>query len=137
MVVARSRRSARPGSHLAIASLVLGVLLIAIVCPPRPWVAAFCLITSMICFALYAVDKRRARSGGWRVSERTLLFWGLIGGWPGAILAQHLLRHKTRKAQFRRVFRITVAVNVALYVAFTIPVSGRFLMDAFTEFSTR
>jgi len=61
----------------------------------------------------YAVDKRAARLGRRRVPERTLLVLGLLGGWPAAQVARHVLRHKTRKASFRRAHRATVVVNVA------------------------
>lgn len=42
--------------------------------------------------------------------------WGLAGGWPGALVAQELLRHKTRKREFRVVFRATVVLNCAGFV---------------------
>jgi uncharacterized membrane protein YsdA (DUF1294 family) len=64
----------------------------------------------------YALDKRAARRGVRRVSERTLLTLGLAGGWPGAILAQRRLRHKTRKRSFQSSFRLTVALNAAIVV---------------------
>ncbi|HEY0925346.1 DUF1294 domain-containing protein [Brevundimonas sp.] len=51
-------------------------------------------------FCLFWFDKVQARNGDWRVRERTLLLGALFGG-PGAWLAQHLLRHKTRKEPFR------------------------------------
>ena len=59
---------------------------------------------SIICFVAYAIDKSAARSGGWRTAESTLLALGLACGWPGAILAQQLLRHKSNKPSFRSAF---------------------------------
>ena len=66
---------------------------------------------SLVTFSAYAIDKSAARRGVWRTSEGTLLFLGLAGGWPGALIAQQMLRHKSKKTSFRTVFWITVLVN--------------------------
>lgn len=71
------------------------------------------LIISLTCFVAYAIDKAAARNGGWRTPERTLLLLGLACGWPGALLAQQWLRHKTAKRSFQQLFWCTVAANVA------------------------
>jgi len=71
---------------------------------------------SLMTFAVYAVDKSAARNAGDRVSEATLHYLSLAGGWPGAILAQQLLRHKSKKAGFRRLFLVTVVLNCGLLV---------------------
>jgi uncharacterized membrane protein YsdA (DUF1294 family) len=68
---------------------------------------------SLLCFTVYAWDKSAARSGGWRTKESTLLILGLLCGWPGAVLAQQLLRHKSAKASFQIAFWATVVLNVA------------------------
>lgn len=68
---------------------------------------------SVVCFAVYANDKAAARRGGRRTPERTLLALALLGGWPGALLAQRRLRHKTSKAAFQRIFWLAVVLNVA------------------------
>lgn len=68
---------------------------------------------SLVTFFAYAFDKSAAQRGAWRTSEGTLLFLGLAGGWPGALIAQETLRHKSKKASFRTVFWITVFVNCA------------------------
>lgn len=54
---------------------------------------------NLITFLLFWLDKARARAGGRRVPERTLLLAALFGG-LGAGLGQRLLRHKTRKQPF-------------------------------------
>jgi uncharacterized membrane protein YsdA (DUF1294 family) len=70
-------------------------------------------LASVVCFALYARDKAAARRGDRRTPERHLLLLGLAGGWPGALLAQQWLRHKTVKMPFRYLFWLTVGVNLA------------------------
>ncbi|MGM9480850.1 DUF1294 domain-containing protein [Roseateles sp. NT4] len=71
---------------------------------------------SMASFIVYALDKRAARRGDWRVGENTLHALSLACGWPGALLAQQLLRHKSVKPAFRRVYWATVVLNVAAFV---------------------
>ena len=56
---------------------------------------------SAVTFALYWQDKHSAISGRWRVSENRLHLAELLGGWPGALLAQQVFRHKTRKLSFQ------------------------------------
>ena len=127
MVGARSRRAAGAGSYLAIGGFFV-VYLVGAAFWPRPlWVAGVYLVATLVCFALYAIDKHSARSGRRRVSERTLLAWGLLGGWPGAIVAQQTLRHKTSKQSFRRRFRATVFINITLFIALSSPAFDRVL----------
>ena len=71
------------------------------------------LATGVAAAAAYAADKRAAEQGRRRVAERTLHLLGLVGGWPGAALAQWAFRHKTRKRRFVVVFRVTALVNCA------------------------
>ena len=68
---------------------------------------------SLVTFQVYAMDKSAARRGAGRTSETTLHLLALVGGWPGALLAQQWLRHKSAKRAFRAVFWATVLVNVA------------------------
>ncbi len=68
---------------------------------------------SLITFVAYAIDKSAAQRGSWRTPESTLLLLGLVGGWPGALIAQQMLRHKSKKTEFRVEFWITVLMNCA------------------------
>ena len=71
-------------------------------------------MASLAAFALYAKDKNAAKNGTWRVPEKTLHISALLGGWPGAIIGQQRLRHKTQKTNFRVVFIITFLLNIGL-----------------------
>ena len=69
------------------------------------------LVASVITFFAYAVDKSAALNNRWRTQERTLHLFALLGGWPGAWVAQRLLRHKSKKTSFQAVFWSTVFLN--------------------------
>ena len=75
----------------------------------------------LVTFVIYATDKSAARSGGWRTRERTLHIFSLIGGWPGAAIAQSYLRHKSKKVKFRAVYWVTVIVNCGILVLLLTP----------------
>jgi uncharacterized membrane protein YsdA (DUF1294 family)/cold shock CspA family protein len=72
------------------------------------------MLASIAAFIAYKLDKSAARSGQWRTPERTLHLLGLMGGWPGALLAQKLLRHKSSKRSFQFVFWTTVVLNCGI-----------------------
>jgi uncharacterized membrane protein YsdA (DUF1294 family)/cold shock CspA family protein len=76
---------------------------------------------SVMCFLTYANDKFAAKSGAWRTPESTLHLLALLGGWPGALLAQQFLRHKSTKASFRTEFWATVVINVGAFLVLSYP----------------
>lgn len=88
--------------------------------PPR-WLLWAYLGVSVLTFLAYAADKSAAQRGAWRTSEQTLHLLALAGGWPGALLAQQLLRHKSTKQEFRSVFWGTVCLNVAGFMFMASP----------------
>jgi len=69
------------------------------------------LVLSLAAFLAYALDKSAAEAGRWRIQENTLHIFSLAGGWPGAIFAQQLLRHKSSKRAFQTTFWLTVMLN--------------------------
>ncbi|MCH1925110.1 DUF1294 domain-containing protein [Shewanella sp. C32] len=75
------------------------------------------LALSVISYISYALDKRAAQQDRWRISESTLQLQALLGGWPGALLAQQRLRHKSVKTAFRRVFWVMLLLNLAALFA--------------------
>jgi uncharacterized membrane protein YsdA (DUF1294 family)/cold shock CspA family protein len=66
---------------------------------------------SIITYGAYARDKTAAQNTRRRIPESKLHLMSLIGGWPGALIAQALLRHKTRKPSFLIRYWLTVIVN--------------------------
>ncbi len=76
------------------------------------WWLGYLLGINVATFGLYAVDKFLAGKGLRRVPELYLHLVALAGGTPLAYVAQQSLRHKTVKGSFRRVFWLTVVVQV-------------------------
>lgn len=113
----------------AIGVLFLAALVTAGVAGKVPWaiVAAYAL-ASVVTFFAYGLDKASARSGRSRTPENTLHGLALVGGWPGAAIAQRALRHKNRKTSFLVVFWLTVLVNAGA-LAWLLSAAGRRLLE--------
>jgi uncharacterized membrane protein YsdA (DUF1294 family)/cold shock CspA family protein len=110
------RTQARSADLIArcVAAAFLGVVaLLAIV--GRLWwpVACVYIVTSIAAYSAYKHDKEAAQVGARRTNEWTLITLGLIGGWPGSLVARHRFRHKTKKVAFRVGFWLSVGFNVA------------------------
>jgi uncharacterized membrane protein YsdA (DUF1294 family) len=90
---------------------LLGVLTALLLLPGLVMVISAAL--SLAAFVLYRADKAAAIRGDWRVSESSLQVVAVLGGWPGALVAQRLYRHKTRKQSFQTVFWAGVVINCA------------------------
>ena len=83
---------------------------------PAPVAFGFAL-ASAVAYIAYSLDKDAAQRGRWRIAEGTLHLFELAGGWPGALLAQHVMRHKTRKAAYRFEFWFVVVLHCAVLAA--------------------
>lgn len=84
---------------------------------PYAWIFLASLVLSAFSMGQYGWDKSAAKGGRWRVSESSLQFVALLGGWPGAALAQQIFRHKTQKRSFQDVFLGAIILNVFLTIA--------------------
>ncbi|WP_366863221.1 DUF1294 domain-containing protein [uncultured Sulfitobacter sp.] len=73
---------------------------------------------NIFAYRAFAIDKRKAINNDRRTSEKTLLFWASIGGWIGAKIAQHRLRHKTHKQPFGSELNFIGMLQVACMVLF-------------------
>lgn len=89
-----------------------------------PWALALWYAgMSLVLFFFYWKDKAAAQRDDWRTPEKRLHVLAVLGGWPGALAAQHLLRHKSRKRSFRIVFWLTVLLNLAALAVLLWPVA--------------
>jgi uncharacterized membrane protein YsdA (DUF1294 family) len=73
-------------------------------------------IVSVLAFFLYWSDKRKARADAWRTPENVLHAVELAGGWPGALLAQQVFRHKTRKVSYQLLFWLIVLLHQVFWI---------------------
>lgn len=72
-------------------------------------------VMSAVAFIAYAIDKRWARLARRRIPEATLHAVELLGGWPGAFLAQRIVRHKNAKASYQVVFWLIVVLHLVVW----------------------
>ncbi len=123
--VPSSSRSAKrrfdPGSAFVLVAFALLLAFVALTSGLPRWAVLLYVGASALSFALYAVDKAAAIDRRDRIPESLLLWLGLAGGWPGAIVAQQVLRHKTAKRTFRLRFWLSVVANAALFAWFALP----------------
>ena len=109
---APSRPPGRSKLPVTFAFCVLFVVAAAVFTGRLPMhVLALYVAASNVAFFAYAFDKSAARRNQWRTRESTLHLVALVGGWPGALAAQRLLRHKSAKASFQATFWATVVLN--------------------------
>jgi uncharacterized membrane protein YsdA (DUF1294 family) len=97
--------------------LLLGLLSLGQLLPV--WMLVVYGLLSVVTFGAYALDKASAGAGEVRVPEFSLHVLEVLGGWPGALVAQASYRHKTRKAAFQAVYWGMVVTNLlilALYI---------------------
>ena len=92
------------------------------------WPLLLYLGMSLVSIWQYSRDKHNAQNSAGRISEKQLHTVELLGGWPGALLAQQLLRHKTKKASYQGVFWLIVLVH-QVYWLDQLGFDGRFLQQ--------
>ena len=66
----------------------------------RLFLLAYVVLMSLIAFAAFGLDKYKAKSNRWRIRERTLFLFALLGGGIGAFLGMKVFHHKTLHKQF-------------------------------------
>jgi uncharacterized membrane protein YsdA (DUF1294 family)/cold shock CspA family protein len=113
------RRTRRKSGSLSIIGAAIFLLFIGgsvLTGKIPPSVLVLYVIASIVTFLAYAADKSAARKGAWRTRESTLHVLSLLGGWPGALVAQQKLRHKSTKRSFQLAFWLTVLLNCGALV---------------------
>ena len=78
------------------------------------WLWVICM--SVIAFACYGIDKKKAIDHVWRIRESTLILLAFMGGAPGALLGMRVFHHKTK----HRKFRILVPLALILWIVIAV-----------------
>ena len=79
------------------------------------WIALWYAIASLIAFVTYGIDKSKSMRKTRRIPESTLHVMELLGGWPGALVAQNVFKHKRRKTSFMVLFWMIVIAHIAMW----------------------
>lgn len=87
----------------------------------HPYIGGFLLAANIIAFLCYAIDKAAAPKARRRISEAMLHTLELLGGWPSALLAQQIFRHKTRKLSFQVTFYVVALINTVILIYLIFP----------------
>ncbi len=82
--------------------------------PAASYLLVLMAVMSVFLFAMMGLDKAKARRGKWRVSEKTLFVFALLGGALGGTAGMFLFRHKTKHRTFRLGFPLLAAAQLAL-----------------------
>lgn len=75
-------------------------------------------VVNVIAFVLYGLDKYKAKTGAWRIPEKTLLGIAVIGGSVGALAGMNFFRHKTRHWYFKYGLPAIFAVHLCIAAYF-------------------
>ena len=73
-------------------------------------------IVNLVAFALFGIDKRRAKKGLWRIPEATLILSAVVGGGIGALAGMYLFRHKTKKQKFTVGIPVIIGMQAAFFL---------------------
>lgn len=76
--------------------------------------ASYLIVVNCVAFVLYGVDKQLAIAQNRRIPEKYLLFFGLIGGSLGSVIAISKLRHKTQKFSYSSKFAVIMLLHVSI-----------------------
>jgi len=94
------------------------------------WIVIVYVSASFLTLLEYAFDKYKARQKKWRTSEAMLHTLELLGGWPGALIAQQVFRHKNRKIAFQISFWIIVLIHLSFWAWFLVQRPGWLLKSS-------
>ena len=125
----KKKRTNNSLSTIGVAFFLVIVTISVLTAKVPPLILALYIVGSLFTFIIYAADKSAAKNGAWRTQESTLHLLSLAGGWPGALVAQQRLRHKSKKQSFRSVFWVTVFINCGAFIWLLTPTGAATLQS--------
>lgn len=78
----------------------------------------YLVVVNVVAFALYGLDKYKAKTGAWRIPEKTLLGIAAIGGSIGALVGMNFFHHKTKHWYFKYGLPAIVAIHLGIAAYF-------------------
>ena len=121
---AGSKPDIKSASQYALATASLVAVLVLAAMDKISWLVPLAYVSvSLLLFCVYAFDKSAAMNRRYRTPEATLHLLSMLGGWPGALVAQSLFRHKTAKISYRVTFFFIVAIHVVLLASLALEVT--------------
>jgi len=120
-----AKKSAIP-AYLTSAFIMLMCVAVIMGKLPMNILLIYALLSALI-FTLYWQDKRAAINGNRRTPESRLQIFSLVGGWPGGLIAQRVLHHKSSKKSFLFIYWLMVLLNISGLFMVTSPKSIQFL----------
>lgn len=84
----------------------------------KKFVLIILILMSLAAFSAMGIDKRRARLGKWRISEKALFLLALLGGAVGGMVGMLVFRHKTKHWYFKFGFPILAVLQLAACLYF-------------------
>lgn len=82
------------------------------------YIHLYLIFINVIAFALYGMDKWRAKTRQWRISEKKLILVAVIGGSIGAMIGMTVFHHKTRKWYFKLGIPVILMIQISFILHF-------------------
>lgn len=77
---------------------------------------AYLIIINILSFILYGIDKLKAIKKKERISEKTLILIGILGGSIGSLIGMNLFRHKTKKLKFIIFLPLILIIHIIVVI---------------------
>jgi uncharacterized membrane protein YsdA (DUF1294 family) len=81
----------------------------------------YLMLVNLAGFSIMGIDKKKAKKNEYRIPEKTLFMWAIVGGSIGSIIGMYFFRHKTRHLSFQIGMPLILLVQIYIFIRFMIP----------------